>query len=331
MPDASRPVSKPAPLVRAPRPGLRLLQAPVAQRDRRSVVLGYAEHKRLGGLLGDLEQATTSRRAASRSPSATNAGTRQDIASARISVLPSSTPRSLASVSIARISSSDLAPRDQYERMRTAGQAGAILKAPRHLDRAVLPDHPAFVVAPGSRARARGRLSSPTRSPQSLLSQRRRPPPRHLHRPLVVHPGPPAGVLVPDRRPGEQLARPPVPGRSPPRPGTPPARRSPCLHGGSRVRARDTPLHAPQGPRSPAPSAVPSRSAASPNASAAIWPPAPRGTLYSTARSAPPNGAAGGEVMREIRQRSPQRPSAASSASPTRRCSSARRAPDSPS
>jgi hypothetical protein len=47
------------------------------------------------------------------SPSATNAGTRQDIASARISVLPSSSPIAAASVSMERISSSEFCPRDQ--------------------------------------------------------------------------------------------------------------------------------------------------------------------------------------------------------------------------
>ena len=70
-------------------------------------------HERLRGLLGRPEQLVELCRAASTSPSATSAGTRQPIASAWISVLPSTAARSLASVTISRISSSELVPRDQ--------------------------------------------------------------------------------------------------------------------------------------------------------------------------------------------------------------------------
>ena len=100
--------------MRAARERLGVVEPAVAERDRRAVVLGDVEHERLRGLLGRLAQRrdlAAARRRGRRA--ATNAGTRQDIASARISVLPSSSPIAAASVSIARISSSELVPRDQ--------------------------------------------------------------------------------------------------------------------------------------------------------------------------------------------------------------------------
>ena len=79
----------------------------------------------------------------------------------------------------------------------------------------------------------------------------------------------------------------------------------------------------------PSSSAVRSRAAASSNASAAAAARA-AARLYSTARPVAAERRRGGEVVGEVGERAAEPPVAASSASPTRRCSSARRAPREP-
>ena len=198
------PGEQPAPLVRAPLARLGLLEAPVAERDRRAVVLGDVEHERLRRLLGASRAATaTSRRADSRSPRATKAGTRQAIASARISVSPSSSARSRASVSHLE---------DLLERGRAARPVGAhqhrrqprpVAELARHLDRRAADDRGAIVLA-AEVERPREPAEQPDPQLRALLAECDRRLLEHLDRALVGDSRAPARLLVADRRPGEQ-------------------------------------------------------------------------------------------------------------------------------
>ena len=179
--DARRvaPGQQPAPLVRALRLRLRLVQTPVAQRDRRAVVLGHVEHERLRGLLGGRRAAPRPPAAPSRDrTSATNAGTRQAIASARISVLPSSSPISLASVSISRISSSELVAARPVGAHQHRGEAACGRRSRRAMAIALVRTIAAALVL----ALEVQRAGEPAEQPDAQLRARprraRRPPPR---------------------------------------------------------------------------------------------------------------------------------------------------------
>ena len=118
---------------RAPRRRLGLGEPPVAQRDRGAVVLGDVERRTAARCARD-------RRAARRPRAAPTRGRRARRAPARATPSPRRAARSrraprrcpCASVTIARISSSAVVPRDQYERISTVASPARSLEPARH-------------------------------------------------------------------------------------------------------------------------------------------------------------------------------------------------------
>ena len=192
-----------APLVGALRVRLGRLEAPVAQRERRGVVLGDVEHERLGGPLGHLAQrrdrAAGGRKVAERHERRHPPGhrLRADLGVAEL----------LAERHGLGQHREDLLDRGRAVRPVRAhehgGEAGAVVDVPRHGDRAAPRDAAAVTVAlqvqrageAREQADAQRRVVRAERGGR-LLEQR--------DRAAVGHARPPAGLLVPDRRAREQ-------------------------------------------------------------------------------------------------------------------------------
>ena len=195
MPEASRPVSsRPASSERWRRRSASG-QAAVRQRDRRrrsarpragmngcAVACGHLPQRR------DLARGRRRCRPPRRTP-----GTRQDIASVWISISPISSPSAWPRSSISRISSSDVVPRDQYERIEHVGQPRSVVQPPSELDRVC-------------RGRSRPARCSPTHVERARESAEQPHPQLGVARPRA-RPRPPraADRRVADR-PGRQLA-----------------------------------------------------------------------------------------------------------------------------
>ena len=196
---------------------LGLLEAPVAQRERRAVVLCHVEHEGLRGLLGGLAQ-------------------RGDLPSGGLQIAEGDERRCapghrlgpdlgvaelLAEVSRLGHHVEDLLERARPERPVRAhqdcGEPDAIPKLPRHGDRRSCGRSPRARSRPGSRARARAR---PAARPAAPSCRRRAPLPRSRaarRRPDLPSPG--ASMRPRSRsRPGRAAARLPAPGRCRPPP-----------------------------------------------------------------------------------------------------------------
>ena len=218
---------------------------------------------------------STSRRADSMSPSATKVGTRQAIASARISVLPSESPSSRRlGQHLQDLPQRAGAPRPVGAHQH-GGEPGPVVdaRAPSRsrsarttAPRSCSPWKSSALASPPSRPIRRGELPSPS-AVCRLFEQ--------VDRALLGDSRPPAGLFVADRGAGQQLGvsqLAPDPGRGA---RTHRARRAPCPPGGSPSRAR-------AGPR---PAAGDSRSAA--RARCASTPP-PARSRARRSRRAPP-------------------------------------------
>ena len=110
---------------------------------------------------------------------------------------------SRASVTIARISSSEFAPSDQYARMSTVREPDAVVELARHRDRARAHDRAALEVALEVE-RAREPAEQPDSQLRVLVAERLGGLLEQLDGAEVGHAGSPARVLVADRRAGEQ-------------------------------------------------------------------------------------------------------------------------------
>ncbi len=191
---------------------------------------------------------------------------------------------------------------DLLERRRAVRPVGAHQHAWRGPARS--PSRRAIAIAScGRPPRARGApwkssaraspLSSPTRSSESSLAERRRRLLEQLDGALVGDARAPAGVLVADRRAGEQLRRRPSSRAISAAARTPPARRAPSP---ARWRAlaelEQRSRRAPAGSSMPSSSAVRRRAAASSKASAPRRRARRRARCTRRPRPGPPNGAA---------------------------------------
>ena len=154
-------------------------------------------------------------RADSRSPRATNAGTRQAIASARISVLPSSSPRSRGLGEHVEDLLDRRDPARPVGAHQDGGQSGAVaqLVAPSRSRSRGRPHH--VRARPGSRARAPARRAARLAASSPRRRARPRPPPAARQRP--GRPCPVASTPPRSRSPrAPAAARRPARGRSPP-------------------------------------------------------------------------------------------------------------------
>ncbi len=158
------------------------------------------------GSLGHLPQGRRPRaRADSRSPRATKVGTRQAIASVRISVSPSSSARSIASVSIAQ----DLLAAASCRAPSRSGPAPWRARRGRPAAAPARPRSSRTIAAALALALEVERPGEPGEQADPQLAapvpQRRQRLLQQLDRALARHPRAPAGFLVADRRPRQQL------------------------------------------------------------------------------------------------------------------------------
>ena len=287
-------------------------------------VLRDVQHERLRGALGGLAQRRGSpARADSRSHRSTNAGTRHDIASARISVPPeplAELHRLGEHLQPGRARAGAARPVGAHQ---ARGEPGVVAEPARHRDRARAGDVRALVPALEV-ARARQPAEQADAQLRVLGAERLRRLLQQLDRAVIEDGRTPARLLVADRGPGEQ--------------------RGVALLAGDRRRRRNA---------SSASRACPARCSACPSSSSSSGrasPPSvergaqarPRRPRTRARRGRPraapdvvldgalgvPERRGGREVVREVDERTAGAVRA-SSASPTRRCSSARRGPDS--
>ena len=276
--------------------------------------------------------AATSRRAESRSHERDEAPARARPSPRRGSrCRPAPRRGPCASVSIARISSSELVaarPVGAHQR-RWRGRRGRPAAGPSRprSSRTIA----ARSCSPWKSSARASPPSSPTRSSELLVAERGRRLLEQLDRALVGDARAPARVLVADRGAREQPPRPPARGRSPAAGAERRrARRAPCRRGGSRCRARAAASARSGGPaRSPARA----RCAAAPpprRTRARRWPPARRARCTRRRARRPRTARRRRSGARGRRGRGRSAPPARSSASPTRRWSSARRSAGEP-
>ena len=312
-PAASRPLSSRLHSCERCAPRLGLVEAPVAQRDRRAVVLGDVEHERLRASARRSRSSAADLAPGRRRgrPARRRSATRQAIASARISVSPSSSPRSRASVSIARISSSELVPRDQYERTSTVASPAPVaeLRGPSR-SRWCARCARALVLALEVERRARARRAA-RRAARSCRRRARSSPPR------AARPRPGRRSRAASTRPRSRSRRARAARRRPSSRAIAAVSRERlervervARRDGSPCRARGRPPRARRGRRSRARARCAAASPASSKASAARGRPRPRAGCTRCRAAAPSERRGGGEVVREVGERAPERPSA---------------------